>query len=112
MISDMTGTLTQEQARRLAWDEADPEWGLTVEFNEQVDSGRWESIHQLVIKDREGRYWEAHYTRGLTEYQESKPFEGHALVEFREVEKVPVTTYEYRPLPAVEACASPILPED
>ena len=90
--------LTAEQARDLAYDEADPEWGLTVESNEQIDTKRWESVHQLVIKDRDGRLWAAAYTQGLTENQDGRPFEYEAEVTFREVEKVPVTTYEYRPV--------------
>ena len=91
--------LTREQAQGLVWDEADPEWDLEVELNEQVDTSRWESIHhRLVVKDKDGKFWAARYRKGLTEYQDSRPFEDLDEVEFREVEKVPVITYEYRPV--------------
>ena len=90
--------LTGEQARDLVYDEADPALGLEVEFNEQTGSGRWMSHHRLIVKDKDGRFWAVPYQQGLTESQDSKPFEDQAEVEFREVEKVPVTSYEYRPL--------------
>ena len=92
----MTLQLTREQAQSLAWDEADPEWGLTVELNEQIDSRRWVSVHRLVIRDKDGKFWAATYDQGLTEYQDSRPFEDQAEVEFCEVEKLPVTSYEYQ----------------
>ena len=88
--------LTGEQARDLVYDEADPELGLTVELDEQVASRRWVSVHRLIVRGEDGRLWAANYERGLTEYQDSKPFEDQAGVKFAEVEKVPVTTYEYR----------------
>ena len=94
----MTLKLTGEQARDLAYGEADPEWGLEVEANEQIDSNRWSSIHQLVVRDKNGKFWAATYRKGLTENQDESPFEYDGEVEFREVEKVPVTTYEYRPV--------------
>jgi len=92
--------LTREQAAELSygvpghWDDA--ELGLTVESNEQIDSRRWVSVHLLVVKDRDGKFWAATYERGLTEYQDIDPFEDESEVTFYEVEKVPVTTYEYR----------------
>ena len=91
--------LTGEQARDLAYEEADPEWGLEVESNEQIDSNRWSSIHRLVVRDKDGKLWAATYSQGLTENQDESPFEYNNEVEFTAVEKVPVTTYEYRPLP-------------
>ena len=98
--------LTREQAQGLAWNEADPEWGLTVELNEQVDNLRWSSVHRLIVKDGAGKFWEATYTQGLTENQDERPFEYETEVEFREVEKVPVITYEYSPV-AEEVAAQP-----
>jgi hypothetical protein len=50
------------------------------------------------VKDRDGRLWAVPYQRGLTESQDSRPFEDQAEVSFTEVEKVPVTSYEYRPV--------------
>jgi hypothetical protein len=88
--------LPREQAQDLAWGETDPEDGLTVELNEQVDSRRWVSVHKLVVRDRDGKFWETDYEKGLTEYQDTRPFEDQEEVSFCEVEKVPVTRYEYR----------------
>ena|ERR1035441_4778043 len=92
-----TLTLTGKQAKGLAWDEPDPDWGYAVELNEQVGTKRWTSVHRLVIRDGDGKLWAACYEEGLTENQDSEPFEYQDEVEFSEVEKVPVTTYEYRP---------------
>jgi len=90
--------LTREQAQELAsYGAEDPELGLTVEMNEQIDSRRWVSVHVLILRDAEGKLWEATYERGLTENQDCQPFEYDDEVEFYEVEKVAVTTYEYRP---------------
>ncbi len=88
--------LTGEQAREflsVGWVEG---LNLAVESDEQIGTSRWESIHQLVLRDGEGRFWAATYTRGLTEHQDVQPFEYMEEVEFREMEKIPVTTYEYR----------------
>lgn len=90
--------LTREQAQDLAYGEADEGQVLTIELNEQVDTLRWSSVHRLIVKDGAGKLWEAGYTRGLTENQDERPFEYDDEVEFREVEKVPVTSYEYRPV--------------
>ena len=89
--------LTGEQARDLVYDEADPALGLEVEARVRTGSSRWMSLHRLIVKDKDGRFWAVPYQQGLTESQDSKPFEDQAEVEFREVEKVPVTSYEYRP---------------
>jgi hypothetical protein len=89
-------TITPEQARELAWGIANPELGLAIELNEQIDTRSWVSVHRLIVKDTGGIYWAATYEQGLTEYQDIKPFEDMTEVVFEAVEKVPVTTYEYR----------------
>ena len=88
--------LTPEQARELLYSREDPDLGLTVEADEYVTSNRWSSHHALIVKDQDGRLWETTYSQGLTERQDEIPFEYDPEVEFHEVEKVPVTTYEYR----------------
>jgi hypothetical protein len=94
--------MSAEDARELAYGgDFSPE-GLTVESDEQTGTSRWESIHLLVVKDRDGKFWAVSYRQGLTEHQDSRPF-GDAddvVVTFYEVEKVPVTTYEYRKIGA------------
>ena len=96
----MTLKMSAEDARELTYGGDFSAEGLSVESNEQIDTSRWESIHQIVVKDRDGRLWATTYRKGLTEYQDSRPFgdDDEAEVTFREVEKVPVTRYEYRPL--------------
>ena len=88
--------LTREVARDLLACRNLPDLGLEVESDEYWDHSRWESIHQLVVKDKDGRLWAARYRQGLTEYQDIEPFEDQDEVEFYQVEKIPVTTYEYR----------------
>ena len=85
--------LTKLQAQRLAYGE--PVTRLEVEADEQVSTRRWVSVHQLVVRDEEGRFWAATYERGLTENQDTEPFEDDDDVEFHEVRKVPVTSYRY-----------------
>ena len=83
-------------ARELAYGGDFTAEGLSVESDEQIDTSRWSSIHLLVVKDADGKFWAATYEKGLTEYQDHVPFEDEDEVTFYEVEKVPVTTYEYR----------------
>jgi hypothetical protein len=89
-------TITAGQARDLACGSANPELGLTIELNEQIDTRRWVSVHRLVVKDTGGIYWATTYEQGLTESQDIWPFEDVSEVVFEAVEKVPVTTCEYR----------------
>lgn len=91
--------LTRNQALDLLWDGECTELpGYAREATSQTGSGRWCSYHELVIRDPDGRLWAASYEQGLTESQDCSPFDdiGEAGVECWEVEKVPVTIYEYR----------------
>jgi hypothetical protein len=78
--------------------------GLSLEADRQTGSGRWESIHQLVLRDSQEHYWAARYTRGLTEYQDQEPFEGQEEVEFARVQKVPAAGFDYTPEPDGKDC--------
>lgn len=95
--------LSGTDARELAYGGDFSAEGLTVESDEQVAEKRWTAVHQLVIKDRDGKLWAAEYERGLTENQDIDPFEYRDEVEFREVRKVPVTVYKYEPVTSSEA---------
>ena len=89
--------LTRDQALDLLWDgECTDLPGFAKVAESQTGSGRWCSYHQLVISDDYGNLWAADFERGLTEMQDIDPFEDEEEVEFGEVEKVAVTTYEYR----------------
>lgn len=95
--------LDAEIARNLAWGFDVVDLGLAVEADTHIEDRRWVSVHELVIRDADGRYWMTYYEQGLTEYQDTRPFEDDTEVEFREVEKVPVTTYEYRRIDRAQA---------
>jgi hypothetical protein len=88
--------LAPDIARELTWFNQDTELGLEVEAREHIEDRRWVSVHRLILKDRDGKFWATTYERGLTEMQDGQPFEYATEVEFVQVEKVPVTTYEYR----------------
>lgn len=95
--------INEEVARELAYSvegERTQDW--TVVENEQIDSNRWSSIHRLVITDGDG-FYEATYSKGLTEYQSESPFEGEKTVDFHPVRKKLILVTEYVP----EADTSP-----
>ena len=87
--------LAKELALSILYDYQDDESGYSVVEDIYVEERRWVSVHQLVIKDREGKLWSTYYERGLTEYQDEQPWEGHDEVDFFEVRAVPRTTYDY-----------------
>lgn len=59
--------------------------GWTVVADDEVDHSRWESHHQLVIRDADGRHYAAPYSQGLTEYQDTRPWEDQKTVTFHPV---------------------------
>ena len=48
--------------------------GAEILENEQFDTSRWSSYHNLVFSF-EGKIWETDYSQGLTEMQCESPFE-------------------------------------
>lgn len=58
-------------------------WTVAAITND--DSGQWTSYHRLVIRDADGRHYAAGFERGLTEYQDTAPFEYDKEVKFRPV---------------------------
>lgn len=88
--------LTRDQAMGFLYSQTSPDClGFERESNEQIDSRRWVSVHLLVLKGQDGKFWATTYEQGLTESQDIQPFEDETEVEFYEVYKVPVTTCEY-----------------
>ena len=60
-------------------------------------NGRWESYHSIIVKDtRNSKLYMCNYSEGLTENQDSGPFDNE-LPEWHEVKKVTklVEVYEY-----------------
>lgn len=90
--------LETELARELAYvGVGETSDGWTVVSNEETDHGRWASIHTLVIKNESGEFFTADYSRGLTEYQDTKPWEYEETATFTQVfpetKTVEVTDY-------------------
>jgi hypothetical protein len=82
-----------EILRELAWGcEFDD---YKVLSDEQVDSSRWESHHELVFR-HDGKLYMACYSQGLTECQDSRPFQYDREEECPEVEAYEVTVTKYR----------------
>ncbi|WP_405620300.1 hypothetical protein [Streptomyces sp. NBC_00076] len=77
-----------------AWADDAPE----ILHREQVDSKRWASVHELVFRaPDDGKAWRVYYERGLTEHQDDHdPWDYDRTVEADEVERVEVTTTEWR----------------
>ncbi len=98
MVNTLVNTISMpaEDARELACGGDFSHLGWTVVYNEQTDSSRWESIHEIVFRDHQGCFWMSSYTQGLTENQDIGPWEDEDIAEFWRV--VPVTqtviTYE------------------
>jgi hypothetical protein len=96
-------TLSVEDARELAWTSpGDSYAGWTVAAKERLGDSRWESNHRLVIRDASGRHYAGHYTVGLTESQDTRPWEYETEAVFSpviaQIRTVEIT--EYLPAPA------------
>jgi hypothetical protein len=63
--------------------------------NEQIDTKRWSSVHELVIKHK-GKFWSTEYQQGLTESQEHFPWMDDDEVEFHEVVQYEKKVIDYK----------------
>jgi hypothetical protein len=80
--------LPAEVARELAYEKAGRTFeGWTVVENEQTGSDRWMSHYDLVIRNADGEHFSAWYQKGLTEYQDVRPWEGEKTARFEPVER-------------------------
>lgn len=78
--------LETKPARELAWTEVGAtSEGWTVVSNTEEGHSRWESIHNLVIKNEAGECFAADYRQGLTENQGTIPWEYEETVTFKQV---------------------------
>jgi hypothetical protein len=59
--------------------------GWTVVANDYIDKTRWTSTHRLVIRNEQGEHFMDTYRRGLTESQETSPYENEAQATFTPV---------------------------
>jgi hypothetical protein len=94
----MTKTISTQLARELVYEETTID-GVTHVAIQDEGSGRWMSYHLLVVQfaDEPGKFFGASFEQGLTESQDTYPFEDFGdEVRFEEVEPFEVTTTEYR----------------
>lgn len=63
----------------------DPIDGWTVVANEYLESHRWESLHELVIRNGDGQHFMDTYRQGLTERQDTGPYEYEKTATFTPV---------------------------
>lgn len=61
--------------------------GWTVVANEWVENQRWESVHRLVIRNEAGEHFADTYSRGLTESQDTGPYEYAKTATFQPVQR-------------------------
>lgn len=69
----------------------------SAKHDEIIQTSRWSEIHELVFEDPlDGTFWRTTYSRGLTEYQDERPFEDAGVeVEATQVELRPVTVEKW-----------------
>lgn len=69
-----------------------------VVLNEQFDTTRWSSHHELVFR-YDDRFYQTTYSRGLTDHQDESPFQYEPdQIDCCEVEPVEVVKIEYQPV--------------
>ncbi|TMR10083.1 hypothetical protein ETD86_40885 [Nonomuraea turkmeniaca] len=56
--------------------------GWTVVKSEEHGHTRWNSHHTLIIRNDAGEHFAGHYRKGLTENQDTKPWEGERTARF------------------------------
>lgn len=50
--------------------------GFEVETERQTSEGRWLSYHEVIVKrESDGKFFKSNYSRGLTEYQDTYPYD-------------------------------------
>jgi hypothetical protein len=59
--------------------------GLTVVADERLGEGRWTEHRRMVIRDGEGSHYAAAYENGLSETQDTGPWEYDETVTFTPV---------------------------
>lgn len=100
-MTTRTRTFTRAQLDALGLpDECGAFEGAAEELHcEQVDTRRWESVHELVFRaPDDGRAYRVTYREPLTEMQESDPWNDAREVEAVEVEEYDRTVKAWRPV--------------
>ncbi len=68
-----------------------------------VDVTRWSIVHEVVFRVRSSgpiatKFYRVRYSRGATEMQDERPWEGMNDVECEEVTQIPVTVLQWVPV--------------
>lgn len=66
--------------------------------DEITDTTRWSTHHELIFK-HDGKLYSATYSRGATEQQDERPWDGEDEIECTEVEAYEKTVTDYRAVP-------------
>ncbi|MEV4179893.1 hypothetical protein AB0J28_00420 [Streptosporangium canum] len=75
-------------ARKLAYTSIGKTFeGWTVVEREDIDTTRWESHHWMVIRNEAGEHYGATYSKGLTEYQDTRPWQDDTIALFESVSR-------------------------
>ena len=88
----MTKTFTREYLM----EKLDLPWAAIED--EIVDQSRWSTIHSIVFKDTDGKYYSTEYSVGSTECQDERPWEYNSKIECEEVVKKQVLVEKWVPV--------------
>lgn len=95
----ITREFTREELETLGipneWDAAHPAERLR---EEQVDTRRWVSVHEIIFRaPDDGKAWAVTYSRGLTESQDcTDPWDDEDVIKATEMEPYEVTVTAWR----------------
>jgi len=88
--------MTKKFSKEYLVNEFDLPW--TAEEDHIIENTRWSIIHEIVFKDKDGKYYQTWYSVGATEMQPEKPWEYEDEIECTEVEQKPVTVMQWVPV--------------
>lgn len=81
------------------------EWGLPYDMEEEMgeiisddimETSRWSEIHWMIFRAPDDlKYYRVHYSQGLTEYQDERPWEYDMEVVGLEMVQVEVTEMKW-----------------
>lgn len=74
------------------------ELGLPYEALEDdiIDAGRWNTVHEIIFQDKDGKCYRTWYSRGSTEMQWERPWEYEGdEIECTEVEQKEVKVLKW-----------------
>ena len=82
-------TLSAEDARELVYNGVGEAFdGWTVVAIEEGEASRWvQSMRLIVRRDSDGQLFAGHFRKGLTEQQETEPWDGRQTATFQPVER-------------------------